>query len=276
MTEYECPSCDYTSEHKSGVSIHHKHKHGESIAKTTVECENCGDEVEKYECNINDSRRVYCSPKCRDGYRSELPSHEQPGYSEPVTVECHRCSSNIEVKPWRIERTEHFFCSRECQSETHSEWYAGDGNPNGTTKKAVECDWCGGETLKIPVRIERSEQDFCSRECNDKWYAENVKTGPEHHSWTGGRLEYGSGWNEDKRESVRERDGRKCYDCGETESDHIEDVGRKLDVHHLVPPAKATNPAVHNAKRNLMTLCIRCHIARDRTGSGEPDQPVVI
>jgi hypothetical protein len=275
MTEYECPSCDYTSEHKGGVSIHHKHKHGESIAKTVVECENCGNDVEKYECNIKGSSHVYCSDECRDDHRSELPSHEQPGYREPVTVECHVCSDAIEIKPWRLKDGRRYLCSRECQSKAYSDWYNGEENPNTKTRRAVKCDWCGDETVKVPSRIERSEQDFCSPECHSAWMAEN-QHGPDHHQWKGGRREYGPGWNESKREAVRERDGRECCDCGKSEEEHLNDVGRKLDVHHLVPPAKTTNPAVHNAKRNLMTLCIRCHIARDRSGNNTSAQAGVM
>lgn len=276
MTEYECPSCDYTSEHEDGVAIHHKHKHGESIAKITVECENCGDSVERYKCDVETNSHKYCSEKCRDDHRSELPPQDQPAYKGGLqTVECYVCSSDISVTAYRVERSEHFFCSDECKSKGQSELFSRGQNPNGSKKKPVECDWCGCETQKLPRRIERSKKDFCSLECHGKWMSEN-QHGPNHHQWAGGRREYGPGWNESKRESVREREGRKCYDCGISESEHIESVGRKLDVHHVIPPTKTTNPAVHNAKRNLMALCLDCHRKRERQKNDTPTQPAVI
>lgn len=276
MTEYECPSCDYTTDHEGGMKIHHEKTHGESIAKTSVTCDNCGDTVERYESEMEGHKYKYCGARCRDDHRSELPSQDQPAYKGGrETVECYVCSTNISVKSYRLERSERFFCSDECKSEGQSKLHSNGKIDNKIKKTAVECDWCGCETQKLPGRIERSEQDFCSPECHNEWMAE-YQHGPNHHQWEGGRREYGPGWNESKRESVRERDGRECYDCGKSESENINEVGRKLDVHHLVPPAKNTNPAVHNAKRNLMSLCLNCHRKREAQENSSPSQAVVI
>lgn len=263
---YECPTCDYTTDAPNGVGIHHHHAHGESIAKVEVECEFCGDTVEKYRCNIKDSDRVFCGPACRGKFWEALPPEEQPTWKGgDVEVECWICGSKIEVGEWRVERTNRFVCGDACKSEWASRTRSGEQNPLYNSVE-IECDWCGETTTKIPARIERSKRDFCSHECHSKWEAENL-IGERSPHWKGGRRDYGPGWHEKKRRAVRERDGFECRECGKTQTESIEAHGRKLDVHHLVNPAKSINPAVHNAPRNLVTLCIPCHQRReaDRT-----------
>lgn len=70
---------------------------------------------------------------------------------------------------------------------------------------------------------------------------------------------YGVGWGEELREKVRGRDGRECNVCGINEAAHMDDFGRCLDVHHICGARNSTNPAVFNAPRNLVTLCMSCH-----------------
>lgn len=57
----------------------------------------------------------------------------------------------------------------------------------------VECDNCGEITEKRPCRIERSENDFCSPECNSE-YQKSV-TGEDHHRY-------------------KERETYTCLNCG--------------------------------------------------------------
>ena len=37
----------------------------------------------------------------------------------------------------------------------------------------IKCDWCEEEFYKKPSRIERSERDFCSLDCRNKWVSKN-------------------------------------------------------------------------------------------------------
>jgi hypothetical protein len=54
------------------------------------------------------------------------------------------------------------------------------------------------------------------------------------------------------KEKVRERDGRKCRDCGTTSEEHIEQHGRDLDVHRLIPGSPY-------GEGWCVALCRACH-----------------
>jgi hypothetical protein len=261
--QYECPTCDYTSDSERGVKIHHYQAHGESIAKITVECVVCGTEEERYECNVRNPDLCWCSTECEAEYKRNQPKELHPRWKGgEVTVECYICGTEKTVRRYRIMRSEKFFCSPECHSKWKSEAYLGENNPFGYKQIEVECEWCGEPTYKTPGRIERSNNDFCSPECTSAWQAK-YQVGPNHHQWTGGRREYGPGWNPEKRRQVRKRDGFECQDCGLSQDRSLELYGRRLDVHHLVNPDKSINPVVYNAKRNLVTLCVSCHHKRE-------------
>lgn len=57
----------------------------------------------------------------------------------------------------------------------------------------------------------------------------------------------------DYKESVRDRDGRKCVECGITETEHLEKTGRTLDVHRIVPGID------YQWTTWCVTLCRYCH-----------------
>lgn len=63
------------------------------------------------------------------------------------------------------------------------------------------------------------------------------------------------------RETVLERDGRRCRFCGVTEEQHEDEHGRSLDIHHIVPRRAngSDNP------ENLMAVCQSCHQTLEST-----------
>lgn len=91
-----------------------------------------------------------------------------------------------------------------------------------------------------------------------------VGTGEDHPRWTGDyvdQFDYGPGWNEAKKEAVRERDDRTCQQCGRTEEEHLERYGTKHVVHHIQKARTFDDPEKRNAMDNLVTLCnsVDCH-----------------
>jgi transposase-like protein len=90
----------------------------------------------------------------------------------------------------------------------------------------------------------------------------NGPTGSEHPHWKGGPAQYGPGWNESKRQAVRDRDDHTCQDssCSVTQQDHLNEYGQKLHVHHLRKARDIEDPEQRNAKQNLITLCVDCHM----------------
>ena len=57
------------------------------------------------------------------------------------------------------------------------------------------------------------------------------------------------------REKVLERDNYQCRFCEKTDSDHREEYGAGLDVHHIIPK----NDGGKDKLQNLAALCRSCH-----------------
>lgn len=76
-------------------------------------------------------------------------------------------------------------------------------------------------------------------------------SGKNHYNWQGGKSfeVYGLEFNENLREEIRNRDGGICQRCDKTQ----EELGRKLDVHHIDYDKTNNNP------ENLICLCNVCH-----------------
>lgn len=85
-----------------------------------------------------------------------------------------------------------------------------------------------------------------------------VPTGREHPSWEGGYKGcYGPSWRKQRREAW-ERDDYECQICGEGR----DEVGRRPDVHHIVPVRYWKIGKEHktmNSLDNLICLCRNCH-----------------
>lgn len=73
--------------------------------------------------------------------------------------------------------------------------------------------------------------------------------------------DYGSGWNESKRQHVRQSDGHTCQHdgCGINDREHRKSYGEQLHVHHLVRANIFDDPERRNDVRNLVTLCRHHH-----------------
>lgn len=64
-----------------------------------------------------------------------------------------------------------------------------------------------------------------------------------------------------KRETVLERDDRRCQFCGVTEEQHKDERGRSLDVHHIIPRRAGGS----DRPENLLPVCVECHRTLEST-----------
>jgi predicted HNH restriction endonuclease len=56
------------------------------------------------------------------------------------------------------------------------------------------------------------------------------------------------------------------------EEDHLEEYGRRLDVHHITPAREIDDPDERNAMDNLITLCRGgCHHTWEQMAPLRPD-----
>lgn len=87
----------------------------------------------------------------------------------------------------------------------------------------TECDQCGEIFKKKESHRKDSDNDFCSRECNNKWLSENA-TAERSNLWTGGNEIVACSWCgetfERKPSHVKEENfcSQSCY--GEWQSEH--------------------------------------------------------
>ena len=77
------------------------------------------------------------------------------------------------------------------------------------------------------------------------------KKGSECYNWKGGLSfePYGIEFNEEKKERVRNKFNRRCFECGFSENE----LGHKLDIHHIDYNKQ------NNSEDNLIPLCRSCH-----------------
>ncbi len=208
----------------------------------------------------------FCSMSCKSKYIARLnPSSQR----KRIKLNCAFCGKQLELQPYRKNGVKNNFCSRSCTMKYNlkKRW------KDGVKVANVVCNYCG-TTFQIPVwelrmRKRRGQkQFFCNRQCFGKWKAVNwcLENNP---SWKGGWTAHGKGWSIICK-VVRREQGYKCLDCGISEKE----LGRKLDVHHIIP-ARLFKTKLESCNRsNLMGDCHPCHMKREKaSGTISPCQP---
>jgi hypothetical protein len=64
-----------------------------------------------------------------------------------------------------------------------------------------------------------------------------------------------------RRQEVFELKGHECTFCGVTGEQHVEEYGRDLDIHHIVPRRADGSDSVSN----LLPVCRDCHSTLEKT-----------
>jgi len=74
----------------------------------------------------------------------------------------------------------------------------------------------------------------------------------KHPNWMGGKSfePYGTKFNKELKEQIRQRDNYTCQECGKTQ----EELKELLSVHHIDYNKQ------HNLPLNLISLCRKCHL----------------
>jgi len=248
-----CPSCDRSFESSRGLRSHHAQAHGEKL-RNWVECDWCGSDTEN--TPPKDSDKNFCDRSCYAQWQSENETGENAAgwKGGKVDLVCDQCGNDYKRKP--AEADESRFCSKECHNAWMSENNNGIDHPCAKDS-TFECSWCGDVQHRAPANLSPGE-NFCDKTCYGQWISEN-RNQENHPLFTGGRANYGKGWNDEKKERVRERDGHECQDCGMSSEAHKQSYGRDLSVHHIQKARNAGSDEERNAMENLVTLCMGCH-----------------
>ena len=161
-----CPTCGTGYTNENGVKLHHAREHGESIAKTDIYCERCGD-FYKSVYDSNAGSYTYCDD-CRGAVKSERVEGEknpQHGTGEVVEYDCKNCGEHIEqLKSDSGSK----FCDRDClfeyqQGENHGMWNGGKEHyygPNWEAQREAclerdnyRCQACGISNEEAPIAL---------------------------------------------------------------------------------------------------------------------------
>lgn len=261
---HACPKCGEVFPTDRGMRQHYGQSHEGSIAGHPVECMHCGKVERLPESQVRRADRNFCSEDCRIDWLQEAGRTES---------ECAYCGNSLSRPRWQVEVSERQFCNNTC----HGAW-AREYGPRGPKhhsykpRDEVECVYCGVVNERR-VSYPDVSNTFCDLDCYGSWISETgVRTGENSPTWAGGYANYGKGWNEAKKESVRERDDRKCQHCGRTEEEHIEKFGGRHVVHHIQKARSFDDPEKRNHEDNLITLCRgECHRIWEQMSPLRPD-----
>lgn len=129
------------------------------------------------------------------------------------------------------------------------------------------------------TKREIAERVGCSQFTLNKWWQRfdietvdnynDYPTGADHPSWKDKVLQRYCAYFTKQAKAARERDGYCCQWCGTRQPTHMEEHGRKLEVHHIKPvnefrEGKEFDRRKAHSLDNLASLCIPCHRAVER------------
>lgn len=76
---------------------------------------------------------------------------------------------------------------------------------------------------------------------------------------------YGREWTDVREEAIQQA-GSECHRCGLSRSEHREQYGDDLHVHHITPVREFDQPSEAHSLSNLEPLCAVCHPIVEREG----------
>lgn len=192
-------------------------------------CIVCGKEF-----TSQDKKQKFCSLKCVGKWNSEnLKGENSPKYNR-VERECDYCGQTIYVQPNELETHKYHFCNLNCRNKWIGEYRVGENSANWQGGKVVvKCSCCGKDILRYKCEESKSENYFCSKECEGKWKSENTR-GENSWNYNPNLTEEDRQLNEGRhsdfsykrwRDKVFKRDDYTCQLSGKR--------GGKLNAHHL-------------------------------------------
>jgi len=207
-------------------------------------------------------------PTCSKELENEhgVKIHHQTVHNESLalkTYECEWCGKKFQRYKSKTKQSDHIFCSDECEGKRRTHNWPSEKQANWSGgKNEYVCKQCGDTVMRYERKVKNSENTFCSYKCQGKWISEN-KSGENHWHYNGkSSVQYGQKWVKQRKKAIK-RDDEQCQDCGLIRSDHYDEYGRDLEVHHITPIRTFSDTEKANQLSNLITLCKSCHIQRE-------------
>lgn len=201
----------------------------------TYNCKSCGKEVYRTDSNIK--KNIYCSKECSNSSKINKSINTKL----KIKLTCKHCNCEFKVLPSGKNR---IYCNKKCSDESKIK------------NVKINCNYCNIEFETKQHRVNRVNNKFCGAECSSKFHSESLLySGENHHNYKGNRPKYyGANWHP-QRNKARKLANYNCVNCGISE----EELGRELDVHHVIPFRTFNNYTEANELDNLKCLCSKCH-----------------
>ena len=126
------------------------------------------------------------------------------------------------------------------------------------SSKILKCDECNKQIKVMFCHIKMNKKHFCDAKCFGKYQSKN-NCGKNNPNWQDNSVnEYCSKFNNNCKESNRNKYNNRCFLCGKLEKDNITKKGKmkKLHVHHIDYDKEQ---GCNNKKWLLVPLCNSCH-----------------
>lgn len=218
-----------------------------------LNCKHCGAEFYVQRRVFDRGTSAYCSKKCKGlATRGENSPGWKPDKKKVVKKRNHHGEKCINCNGDLAEGKK--FCSRKCRG-------AWDKKNHKSSLVERTCVVCQKKFYVAPAVVGYGQGRMCSRLCF-KTYASETWVGENNPKWRGGcKRYYGPDWVKQRR-LARKRDGYKCRRCGITQ----EQLGKSLDVHHIVRFNDFDSHVDANKLSNLVSLCPSCHTYTEHNG----------
>ena len=182
---------------------------------------------------------------------------KRPGSNIKILVMCKKCKKERYLTYYNYINNN---CTDMCYVCSHKE-------KRKSKKITTVCNNCGKKIIRRPSHIKN--HNFCCPKCAAMWRSKNLKIrqhisatlqGITYDEWENFAKDqpYCPLFNEECRESNREKYDRKCFICGLPEEENITSTGKqlKLSVHHY-DMDKMQGCNGHEWK--LVPLCVHHH-----------------
>lgn len=128
---------------------------------------------------------------------------------------------------------------------------------SGKLQKSGLCKSCGhlGKIFSLKHRLNISKNHYdCSGDKNPN-FGTTWTIGEGNPNWQNGigKLPYSFKFTKKLKESIRKKDNYKCQNCGKTQKRELEDLKKKLSIHHIDYNKMNCN------LNNLITVCKSCN-----------------
>jgi 5-methylcytosine-specific restriction endonuclease McrA len=233
---------------------HHTKVHDQLLPNR--ECKGCG--LDFYDEKAKQSFCDDCNPNAGE--------HNGNWCNAKKETECKRCGNSFEYYP---SNKKGIFCPSCVEA---ADEFLGTSFADVVDAERIEkrCEFCEDDFELLASDHRRGAGRFCSRDCLANWMSEN-RVGENHHQWIDGSGTYTGTWWSARRQALR-RDDFKCQNCGKAS----DEIGRKPDVHYIIPARLFNDPEDAHHLSNLIALCRSCHrqveegnIAVPKSGNGK-------